>query len=97
MALQLALQAVPAQFRIWQIDNQRLSADEKGGFDDFRRECRWFLKIILLVCGLWSVVCRRCELLQTALIINLVLNQLDLEGATHHLKQPLGHFFPQTE
>lgn len=46
MALQLALQAVPAQFRIWQIDNQRLSADEKGGFDDFRRECRWFLDSI---------------------------------------------------
>lgn len=46
MALQLALRAVPAQFRIWQIDNQRLSADEKGGFDDFRRECRWFLDSI---------------------------------------------------
>lgn len=46
MALQLALQAVPAQFRIWQIDNQRLSTDEKGGFDDFRRECRWFLDSI---------------------------------------------------
>lgn len=46
MALQLVLRAVPAQFRIWQIDNQRLSADEKGGFDDFRRECRWFLDSI---------------------------------------------------
>lgn len=46
VALQLALQAVPAQFRIWQIDSQRLSIAEKGGFDDFRRECRWFLNSI---------------------------------------------------
>lgn len=46
VALQLALQAVPAQFRIWQIDSQRLSIAEKGGFNDFRRECRWFLDSI---------------------------------------------------
>ncbi|MBG6246734.1 hypothetical protein CS369_22150 (plasmid) [Candidatus Symbiopectobacterium sp. 'North America'] len=46
VALQLALQAVPAQFRIWQIDSQRLSAAEKGGFGDFKREQRWFLNSI---------------------------------------------------
>lgn len=46
VALQFALQAVPTQFRIWQIDSQRLSIAEKGGFDDFRRECRWFLDSI---------------------------------------------------
>ncbi|WP_218451777.1 DotA/TraY family protein [Salmonella enterica] len=46
VSLQLALQAVPAQFRIWQIDSQRLSVAEKGGFDDFKQECRWFLDSI---------------------------------------------------
>ncbi|EHW6539581.1 DotA/TraY family protein [Salmonella enterica subsp. enterica serovar Cotham] len=46
VSLQLALQAVPAQFRIWQIDSQRLNVVEKGGFDDFKRECRWFLDSI---------------------------------------------------
>lgn len=46
VALQLALLAVPAQFRIWQIDTQRLSAAEKGSFDDFRRENHWFLNSI---------------------------------------------------
>lgn len=37
----MILFAVPAQFRIWQIDNRRLSKSEKGGFADFRAETNW--------------------------------------------------------
>ncbi|HDT2136636.1 DotA/TraY family protein [Enterobacter ludwigii] len=37
----MMLFAVPAQFRIWQIDNRRLSKSEKGGFADFQAETNW--------------------------------------------------------
>jgi conjugal transfer/type IV secretion protein DotA/TraY len=42
-ALSMVMFAVPAQFRIWQIDNRRLSVSEKGGFTDFRTETNWVL------------------------------------------------------
>ncbi|WP_066336497.1 hypothetical protein [Azohydromonas lata] len=39
--------ALSAHFRIWQIDNRRLSRAEKGGFDDFRQEVpRWWLTVL---------------------------------------------------
>ncbi|QZN96705.1 DotA/TraY family protein [Symbiopectobacterium purcellii] len=44
----MTLFAVPAQFRIWQIKTRRLSREERGGFDDFKRETRWFLDTLKL-------------------------------------------------
>ena len=35
--------ALGAQFRLWQLDNHRLSTSERGGLQDFMRECPgWF-------------------------------------------------------
>ncbi|HET9642049.1 MAG TPA: hypothetical protein VFP68_01500 [Burkholderiaceae bacterium] len=40
--------ALGAQFRIWQLDTQRLSAREHGGLGDFLRENpRWWLAILI--------------------------------------------------
>ncbi len=39
--------ALSAHFRIWQLDNQRLSRAEKGGLADFRHEVpRWWLAVL---------------------------------------------------
>ncbi|WP_156902026.1 hypothetical protein [Azohydromonas australica] len=39
--------ALSAHFRIWQLDNRRLSRAEKGGLADFRREVpRWWLAVL---------------------------------------------------
>lgn len=39
--------ALSAHFRIWQLDNRRLSRAEKGGLADFKREVpRWWLAVL---------------------------------------------------
>lgn len=39
--------ALSAHFRIWQLDNRRLSRMEKGGLSDFRHEVpRWWLSVL---------------------------------------------------
>ncbi|EBS4548804.1 hypothetical protein DQK32_23505 [Salmonella enterica subsp. enterica serovar Newport] len=45
-AFTMSLYAVPSQFRMWQIENKRLSREENGSFEDFRRETRWYLNTI---------------------------------------------------
>lgn len=45
-AFTMSLYAVPSQFRMWQIENKRLSREEKGSFEDFRHETRWYLDTI---------------------------------------------------
>lgn len=45
-AFTMSLYAVPSQFRMWQIENKRLSREEKGSFSDFRHETRWYLDTI---------------------------------------------------
>ncbi|EAA0921450.1 hypothetical protein DA519_21095 [Salmonella enterica] len=45
-AFTMSLYAAPSQFRMWQIENKRLSREEKGSFSDFRHETRWYLDTI---------------------------------------------------
>ncbi|MDY8671960.1 DotA/TraY family protein [Escherichia coli] len=45
-AFTMSLYAVPSQFRMWQIENKRLSREENGSFEDFRHETRWYLDTI---------------------------------------------------
>ncbi len=45
-AFTMSLYAAPSQFRMWQIENKRLSRKEKGSFSDFRHETRWYLDTI---------------------------------------------------
>lgn len=47
-AFTMSLYAAPSQFRMWQIENKRLSREEKGSFSDFRHETRWYLDTINL-------------------------------------------------
>lgn len=39
--------ALGAQFRLWQLDNHRLSTSERGGLQDFMRECPGWLRATL--------------------------------------------------
>ncbi|EEN0904194.1 DotA/TraY family protein [Salmonella enterica] len=45
-AFTMSLYAAPSQFRMWQIENKRLSREEKGSFSDFKHETRWYLDTI---------------------------------------------------
>ncbi|EAA5420622.1 hypothetical protein CB438_18000 [Salmonella enterica subsp. enterica serovar Newport] len=45
-AFTMSLYAAPSQFRMWQIENKRLSREEKGSFSDFIHETRWYLDTI---------------------------------------------------
>ncbi|HHX4060133.1 TPA: hypothetical protein ACU967_007668 [Burkholderia contaminans] len=38
--------SLTAQFRLWQLQNQRLSRAEHGGLNDFMREPGWFVSVI---------------------------------------------------
>ena len=42
-ALSIAIYTVPTQFRLWQIDNRRLTREEMGSFECFRKESKWLL------------------------------------------------------
>ncbi|WP_241136396.1 DotA/TraY family protein [Achromobacter insuavis] len=43
--------ALGAQHRIWQLDTRRLSADEKGGLEDFKKETAWVVDTLSLQAG----------------------------------------------
>jgi len=38
--------SLTAQFRLWQLQNRRLSRAERGGLNDFMREPGWFVSVI---------------------------------------------------
>lgn len=44
------VQALVTSFRLWQLTEKRVSASEKGSFQDFLQETRWCRQV--LSCGL---------------------------------------------